>query len=305
MVTNRPRGLAVAGLALLVSVPSEAQEPTTEALEHFESKIRPVLVERCYQCHGADSERVWGGLVLVDAEGVRTGGDSGEVVVPGAPDESLLIQAIRYDGPIRMPPDGRLSADVVADFERWVASVARPTPACPTSPIVAHALGRGPSEYDFGPGPRALGVPGDGATGAPRGHRRVVDPDVPSIGSSCHGSRPQGLQSGGAGRASGQLLRRVTFDLTGSGRRRPTRLPPSWPTPSPAPTRGWSTGSWPRPATASAGDATGSTWPATPTRTGSTRTSRIRNAFRYRDWVIEAFNDDKPYDEFVQRADCR
>ena len=137
-------------LALAFPAFSRGQQPSAEDLEHFESKIRPVLVERCYQCHGGDLERIRGGLALVDAAGVRSGGDSGPVVVPGVPDESLLIDAIRYEGPIKMPPDGRLPPAVVADFERWVSRGA-PDPRTADVPVVA-VRSASEGDYDFGPG---------------------------------------------------------------------------------------------------------------------------------------------------------
>ena len=102
-------GRTLALLALLVTsaaAPAQSQELAPEDLEHFESKIRPVLVERCYQCHGADPERIRAGLALVDAEGLRAGGDSGAVIVPGAPDDSLLVEAEAL-ARIAMTPDAK------------------------------------------------------------------------------------------------------------------------------------------------------------------------------------------------------
>lgn len=85
----------------------------------FENKIRPVLVERCYECHSADSAEVGGKLLLDRREGLRKGGQSGPVVVAGKPDESLLVQALRYDG-VEMPPDQPLPETVVQDFAEWI-----------------------------------------------------------------------------------------------------------------------------------------------------------------------------------------
>ena len=89
----------------------------------FEQKIRPVLVERCYACHSAAADqagRLKAGLLVDTRAGLLAGGESGPAVVPGSPDESLLLDAIRYDG-LEMPPDGKLPSAVVADFERWIA----------------------------------------------------------------------------------------------------------------------------------------------------------------------------------------
>ncbi|MCE2559874.1 MAG: hypothetical protein J4F98_15095, partial [Acidobacteria bacterium] len=76
--------------------------------------------ERCYACHGDDPAKIRGGLVLLDAEGLRAGGDSGAVIVPGSPEDSLMIEALHYEGLTQMPPDGKLPAHVIADFEQWI-----------------------------------------------------------------------------------------------------------------------------------------------------------------------------------------
>jgi len=98
----------------------DRQAPTQEQLNFFESKIRPVLVTHCYECHSADSKIVQGRLRLDSREGVLKGGDTGAVLQPGKPEKSLLIKALRHDG-IEMPPKGKLSASVIKDFETWIA----------------------------------------------------------------------------------------------------------------------------------------------------------------------------------------
>ena len=96
-----------------------AAEPTASGLAFFEKKIRPVLVEHCYKCHSASSEKVKGGLLLDTREGIRKGGESGHAVVPGDLKESLLISALKHDD-FEMPPKRMLPAAVVADFEKWI-----------------------------------------------------------------------------------------------------------------------------------------------------------------------------------------
>ena len=108
----------LAVFSLLLTVPATAQAPQGE--EFFEKKIRPVLADRCYLCHGADAPQVQGGLLLDSRQGVLTGGNSGSAVKPGDPDRSLLLQALRYGGRLKMPPDGPLSPEVVRDFEAWI-----------------------------------------------------------------------------------------------------------------------------------------------------------------------------------------
>lgn len=98
---------------------SAARRRSLEELDFFEKRIRPVLVERCYGCHSAKAKIVQANLKLDTAAGLLAGGDSGPVVVPGKPADSLLIQAIRWES-LEMPPDGKLPDSVIADFARWL-----------------------------------------------------------------------------------------------------------------------------------------------------------------------------------------
>ncbi len=112
------------GLSVLtviaVTIVRADQPPTPEMdqqLRFFESRIRPLLIERCHQCHAGDNRE--GGLRLDVAETISRGGDSGPVIVPGDPDSSLLVAAVRYRE-IEMPPDQPLSEREQADIESWV-----------------------------------------------------------------------------------------------------------------------------------------------------------------------------------------
>src|SRR5262245_25322434 len=98
---------------------SQFGEPTAEASEFFETHIRPVLVDKCYKCHSADAKILQGGLRLDTAERLRAGGDSGPVITPSKPSESLLIAAIRYES-LEMPPTGKMPDEVINDFVKWV-----------------------------------------------------------------------------------------------------------------------------------------------------------------------------------------
>ncbi len=100
---------------------AQAQDTTLDAtaLEFFEKSVRPLLVMHCYECH-AGKERS-GGLQLDHRNGVLAGGDSGPVIFPGSPDKSRLVQAVRYKNPdLQMPPNGMLSASDIAILERWI-----------------------------------------------------------------------------------------------------------------------------------------------------------------------------------------
>ncbi|HEY2574451.1 MAG TPA: DUF1549 domain-containing protein, partial [Verrucomicrobiaceae bacterium] len=113
-----------------VSTPPQKPEANSamraDDLAFFEKNIRPVLAEKCYKCHSAESEKVKGGLVLDTREGIRKGGETGPAVVPGDVTRSLLLEAMRYGNKdLQMPPEkegGKLSNDVIANFERWVSS---------------------------------------------------------------------------------------------------------------------------------------------------------------------------------------
>ncbi len=91
----------------------------------FEANIRPLLAERCYECHSAEKGQSKGGLTLDTRDGWMKGGDTGAAIVPGKPDESLLIKAVRYtDADLSMPPKkkgGKLPAGTIAKLEKWVA----------------------------------------------------------------------------------------------------------------------------------------------------------------------------------------
>ncbi|HVW38155.1 MAG TPA: c-type cytochrome domain-containing protein, partial [Pirellulales bacterium] len=90
-------------LAFASAAPALAAKP--EEMEFFEKQVRPLLVARCYKCHGPADEAK-GGLRLVSRDAVLAGGDSGPAVVEGKPDESLLFEAVKHDG-LKMPPDGK------------------------------------------------------------------------------------------------------------------------------------------------------------------------------------------------------
>src|SRR5262249_39709450 len=113
------RGASALVLVLLVPVLADAGEPSPEQFEFFEKKIRPVLLQHCYKCHSSGAKKVRGGLLLDSRDGIRKGGDSGPAIVPGDPATSRLFKALRCDE-LQMPPDGKLSDQVIADFETWI-----------------------------------------------------------------------------------------------------------------------------------------------------------------------------------------
>ena len=93
-----------------------------KGVKFFESKIRPVLVRKCYACHSRDAakaKKLKGKLLLDSKAGVLAGGESGPALVPGKPERSLLIEAIRHES-FEMPPNERLSKQIIGDFVKWI-----------------------------------------------------------------------------------------------------------------------------------------------------------------------------------------
>ncbi|CAN5508770.1 PSD1 and planctomycete cytochrome C domain-containing protein [soil metagenome] len=98
--------------------PAFEPDTTPDQIAFFETKIRPVLAQNCFGCHGKDAQL--SGLRLDTREGFRKGGEKGAPVVMGDPEKSLMIHAVRYSGPLKMPPGGKLKPAEVADLEAWV-----------------------------------------------------------------------------------------------------------------------------------------------------------------------------------------
>ena len=115
------------GLMLLLppvfsAEPAEKTQPTREGIEFFESKIRPVLVNECYECHSLEAkkkDKLEGELLLDSSAAMLKGGDTGPSIIPGDVANSLLIAAIRHES-FEMPPKNKLSDQVIADFEQWI-----------------------------------------------------------------------------------------------------------------------------------------------------------------------------------------
>ena len=119
---NRAGFTLIAALWAGIWSPLFAAEISDAELEFFEKKVRPVLVGRCYDCHSAES-KIKGGLRLDSRKGVQAGGDSGVVIIAGKPDQSPLIEAVRYHNrDLQMPPKNRLPAEEIEILERWVMS---------------------------------------------------------------------------------------------------------------------------------------------------------------------------------------
>jgi hypothetical protein len=260
-----------------------------EQVDFFERHIRPVLVERCYACHSTSSDPVQGGLRVDSAEHLLAGGDSGTALVPGKPEESLLIEALRYES-YEMPPDGKLSAEEIERFVQWVRSGAadpRFDQAAERNP--ASSASRGQTHWAFQP-PAAAEPPAVRDEVWPRtGLDRFVLARLEQ-----NGLRP------GVPAAPRVLLRRLYYDLIG--------LPPTaeqydaiW---EQQDDDAWQAVVDRLLSSEQFGERWGRYW-LDVARYADTKGyvfQEDRNypqAYTYRDWVIGALNDDMPYDRFV------
>jgi hypothetical protein len=262
--------------------------------EFFEKRIRPVLVDNCYKCHSASSPKVKGGLLLDTKEGLLKGGDTGPAIVPGDPEKSLLIRAVRYtDADLKMPPkDKRLADNQIADLVAWVKMGA-------PDPRVAPATAQKPA-YDFAAARKqwAFQKPKDPAVPAVKNKRWVKSP----IDNFILAKLEEKNLAPAPPADKRTLLRRATFDLTG--------LPP---TPQEVANflKDKSAGAFAKVVdrlltSPHYGERWGRHW-LDVVRYADSLDARafgtegdISESYRYRDWVVEAFNRDLPYNQFIR-----
>jgi hypothetical protein len=281
-----------AGAAMAV----HAAEPSPEAVlskserDFFEAKIRPVLIEHCHRCHAVGAEEVKADYLLDTREGIRKGGASGrDAVIPGDPAGSRLLAAIRHlDPELQMPPKSKLPDAVVADFEAWIAMGA-PDPRDGTSRLPRELAAE--SHWAFQPlastEPPAVK---DGSWPRDRIDRFVL------ARLEAAGLKPA------RDAARRTLIRRATLELTG--------LPPD-----PAAIRAFLGDPAPDDeafvrvvdrllASPRFGERWGRHWLDVARygeSSGYSRNMLYPYAWRYRDWVIDAFNRDLPFDDFIRQ----
>ncbi len=260
----------------------------TTRLEFFESKIRPVLVQHCYECHSATAKHIKGGLLVDTRAGMLKGGDSGPAVVPKKVDESLLISALQHHE-FEMPPTGQLPEAVIADFVSWVEM--------------------GAADPRDGESMVNAGIDFEAARNF-WSYQAVSRPQVPSVQRTdwprnridhftLAKMEEHGLQPVAAAQKS-VLIRRATFDLIG--------LPPT-----PEEVADFleddSPDSFARVIdrlllSEHYGERWGRYWlDVARYAEDQAHTFSVKpnsNGFRYRDWVVAAFNADMPYDKFVK-----
>jgi mono/diheme cytochrome c family protein len=281
--------------------PAEADQQAQE--EFFETKVRPVIVNRCLDCHG--SEKSKGGLRLDSRDAVLKGAESGPVVRPGKPGESPLIAAIRYEGDVQMPPKGKLKDAEIAALTEWVKRGALWPAARPM--VATAATSNSPSQ----PSAPAL-TPTQSITPAQRSFwsfqplRNPPPPPVKDVSWAVTAidrfilARLEEKNLAPAPAADKTtLIRRAYFDLIG--------LPPS-PTEVASFVGDDSPDAFARVvdrllASPHYGERWGRYW-LDVARYGEDQAHSFQprlypNGFRYRDWVVRALNRDMSYDRFV------
>jgi hypothetical protein len=288
--------LTAAALLAYLSFVARAEELSKDQVEYFEKHIRPVLVEHCYECHSAESEKLKGKLLLDTREAALKGGESGPAVVPGNPDASLVVQALRYEN-YEMPPKGKLPPEVVARFEQWIKDGAADPREGSGAPAIAP-----PAAIDFEAARQQLWSLRPLQPQPPPAVREAIWPRHPLDSFIL-----QRLDAGGLSHASiasrRTWLRRVNLDLIG--------LPPS-PTEIVAFEADESPDAAERAvdrllASPHYGERVARMW-LDLARYGEDQAHIVGkdesllypNAYLYRDWIINAFNSDLPYDRFVQ-----
>jgi mono/diheme cytochrome c family protein len=283
--------LLLAPLAAPAAGPPQRARPRVGA-DFFEMQVRPLLVEQCQQCHGPRKRQ--GGLRVDSRAALLRGGDSGPAIVPGQPQKSRLIQAVHYRDDLRMPPKGKLSDKQVAVLATWV-QMGAPWPEPPVAVRAAlpsnqpfQLTARDRAFWSFQPvrQPALTAVKDAGWA------RTAVDRFI-LAGLEARGLKP-------APQADPRtLLRRVTFDLIG--------LPP---TPEEVDTflADRRPGAYERVverllANPHHGERWARHWMDV-ARYGEDQAHTFQarkypQGFRYRDWLVRAFNDDLPYDRFI------
>ena len=277
------------------------QVPAKE-VEFFEKKIRPVLVAQCYECHSAAAAtrgKLKGMLTVDTRAGLLKGGDTGPAIVPGKPGESLLLKALRHDASVSaMPPNEKLSAEVIADFEAWIAAGAADPRDGPAAVVKrGMSIDEGRKFWSFVP-PKRIAPPSVTRADWARDDidnfvlAKLDEQKIEPLGDT----EPH------------LLLRRLSFDLLG--------LPPS-PEEVAEFVNGWNAAnaepeqqqSWLSQtvdrllARRQFGERWGRHWldvARYADSNGRDRNVYFYHAWRYRDYVIESFHRDKPFDQFLR-----
>jgi mono/diheme cytochrome c family protein len=295
--------IAASGPVVRAGDPPAASKLDPADEEFFETRVRPVLAEHCLECHGAEKSKA--GLRLDAREAMLKGGDGGPAIVPGKPQESALVEAIRYDGDVQMPPKGKLKDPEIAALTEWVkrgAPWASPRPGLASGPAPDRSTAGGK------PTPSIATAITEQARSF-WSFRPISDPEPPSVRGADWPTSPVDRFTLARLEASGlapsapaekvALIRRVKFDLVG--------LPPA-PEEVAAFLRADSPDAYERLvdrllASPHYGERWGRYW-LDIARYGEDQAHSFqprlyRHGYRYRDWVTGALNRDMPYDRFI------
>ena len=282
--------LTLFSLLLLSLVAVRLHAADTVGVEFFEKRIRPLLIERCYECHGAEAKKIKGGLRLDTREGLMKGGDTGPAIIPGDPEKSRLIEAVRYKNQdLQMPPKSPLRPEQVRDLEQWIrlGAPASSTSSAKVADKRVINIEEGRKFWSFQPLARVTPPSVNGAMRAKAPLDQFILAKL----------EEKGLQPAPAADKR-TLLRRATFDLTG--------LPPT-----PSELEAFLADSSPEAfakvverllASPQYGERWGRHWldvARYADSNGLDENVAFGNAWRYRDYVVNAFNRDKPYDQFL------
>ena len=292
--TNIRMGKALTKLALFSSVIVGLPNVWAAGeFDFFEKEIRPLLYKHCYKCHSAEAEKLKGGLMLDSRQGWATGGDTGPAIEPGDVEGSLLLRAVSYeDGDLKMPPKYKLADHERAALAAWVeAGAADPRDHQTVGKAKGIDLAKGRKFWSFRPVvnhavPKMNPAPGQGKNlGAIDRFilSRLAKEDIEQVDLA----RPE------------TLLRRLYFDLIG--------LPPT-----PEQIDEFLTDPSPKAyarlvdrllGSPQFGETWGRHWldvARFAESSGGGRSLMFKDAWRFRDYVINAFNDDKPFDQFIR-----
>ena len=276
-------------LGLVPSVASGAEGADREGLEFFEKRIRPVLVQECYQCHSAEKKQAKGGLRLDTRAAMLAGGDSGPALVPGKPGESVILNALRYED-LQMPPKKKLPESVVSDFGQWIGMGA-PDPRTDSAEVKpTHAQPDKSADFWAFKAPQKTALPAVRQTSWPK---NAIDRFI-LAGLEAKGMKPSPPAE------KRVLIRRLYFDMIG--------LPPE-PEAVEAFVADNSANACEKVvdgllASPHYGERWGRYWldvaryAEDQAHTFSAR--MYPRGYLYRDWVVGALNDDMPYDQFLK-----
>ena len=266
-----------------------------EGMVFFEKKIRPALEKYCYRCHSDKEKKIKGNLVVDSKAGLLQGGDSGAAVVPGNLDKSILWKSINYANDMEMPPKTKMPDSVIADFKKWI-EIGAPDPRVQNavavkSVVTKEDITQAKKEFWSFKKPEIVKAPAIQNTAWVKNEldKYVI------------GTLEKKKMQPVADADPNTLLRRITFDLIGLA-----------PTPSQVTAFKDAYTKDPDGAVAQAvdyllgtkqfGERWGRHWldiARFAESNGRELNSTYPQAWRYRDWVIDAFNDDKPYDRFI------